>query len=257
MRRHHKQAMKLVALSLLACFLSAAAVVGAATRTPSSLGFAVSPLLGGRRGGALFLNPKTGEEGGKSGRESRSFAADREKSNNRRGGGSGLEGRIGRRKANSPTSPSGVGFVASSRLNSSAASTADAVLFGPPPPEDAAGGSGLLAIRTQPSTLARGGGDGISTSASRSKNLLKKLATRKHLSAALAGLTLLAVAYRYRDVLLNKERIQDEALRLLRRLDASDGDFKSLARSLSLYGCGMAAWEFFGLSTIPVETAAG
>jgi len=73
------------------------------------------------------------------------------------------------------------------------------------------------------------------------------------------SLAVLAVIYRYREFLLNKEKLQDETLHILRKLyDPESPDASSsLPKSLALYASGMAVWEFLGLSTIPVETAAG
>ena len=59
-------------------------------------------------------------------------------------------------------------------------------------------------------------------------------------------------------VLTNKQVLQDTTLSVLHRLTPSDTDPSSAwLRTYLLYGCGMAVWEFCGLSTIPVETAAG
>lgn len=81
-------------------------------------------------------------------------------------------------------------------------------------------------------------------------------------SLALATLAAGALAFRYRGVLFNKEHIQGEALRILRSLRPDDYEAtgpisRSSLRILVVYACGMALWEMVGLSTIPVETAAG
>jgi uncharacterized membrane protein YdjX (TVP38/TMEM64 family) len=78
-------------------------------------------------------------------------------------------------------------------------------------------------------------------------------------AAAVASVLLAGVVYRNRDVLTNKDRIQEETLRLLRNLHPADetGGVVPSGRSLALYSVGMAAWELCSLSTIPVETAAG
>jgi hypothetical protein len=56
-------------------------------------------------------------------------------------------------------------------------------------------------------------------------------------------------------ILLDKERLQEETLRLLKTyLEPKDGS--AVWKSLTIYAAVMAAWEFLGLSTIPVETAA-
>jgi uncharacterized membrane protein YdjX (TVP38/TMEM64 family) len=54
---------------------------------------------------------------------------------------------------------------------------------------------------------------------------------------------------------MDKERIQSETLRILSTLHGDDDASK--VRPLVLYAIGMALWESVGLSTIPVETAAG
>jgi uncharacterized membrane protein YdjX (TVP38/TMEM64 family) len=54
---------------------------------------------------------------------------------------------------------------------------------------------------------------------------------------------------------MDKERIQSETLRILSKLHGDDDASK--VRPLILYAVGMALWESIGLSTIPVETAAG
>lgn len=71
--------------------------------------------------------------------------------------------------------------------------------------------------------------------------------------AAIATVLLSTLVFRHRDILLNKERIQVEALRLLESLKDDSAPLKSLA----LYSLAIAAWELCSLSTIPVETAAG
>jgi uncharacterized membrane protein YdjX (TVP38/TMEM64 family) len=63
------------------------------------------------------------------------------------------------------------------------------------------------------------------------------------------------LAWIYRDTLsevFDKEKLQSKTLQILSRLDELPK-----YRSYSLYILGMAVWETLGLSTIPVETAAG
>jgi uncharacterized membrane protein YdjX (TVP38/TMEM64 family) len=84
---------------------------------------------------------------------------------------------------------------------------------------------------------------------------VRKALTRSLVAAASA--LVIVTAYRNRDFLLNKERIQEETLRLLRGLHRDDADGAAAVRSLALYSVGMALWELCSLSTIPVETAAG
>jgi uncharacterized membrane protein YdjX (TVP38/TMEM64 family) len=109
----------------------------------------------------------------------------------------------------------------------------------------------------------RGGGDSPASaggpSPAASAELLSPAARRalvRTLAAGAAALVAVA-AYRNREILLSKERIQEEALRLLRGLHREDADGISAFRSLALYSVGMALWELCSLSTIPVETAAG
>jgi uncharacterized membrane protein YdjX (TVP38/TMEM64 family) len=54
--------------------------------------------------------------------------------------------------------------------------------------------------------------------------------------------------------LTNKQAIQGRTLELLQGLQRPDGSVS--AQSLATYCAAMAVWEFFGLTTIPVETAA-
>lgn len=72
---------------------------------------------------------------------------------------------------------------------------------------------------------------------------------------------LLMVAYRERALwtpFMNKDAIQARTLSLLGSLQPAEGSGTSgMLRALALYALGMAAWEMAGLSTIPVETAAG
>lgn len=68
-------------------------------------------------------------------------------------------------------------------------------------------------------------------------------------------------AYRERSYwtpFVNKDAIQSRTLSLLQKLqpDANAGPF-DVIRALTTYALGMALWEMVGLSTIPVETAAG
>jgi hypothetical protein len=72
---------------------------------------------------------------------------------------------------------------------------------------------------------------------------------------------LLVVAYRERALwtpFMNKDAIQARTLSLLGSLQPAQGSGTSgMLQALVLYALGMAAWEMAGLSTIPVETAAG
>ena len=56
----------------------------------------------------------------------------------------------------------------------------------------------------------------------------------------------------------NKEKIQQATLDVLSRLKSSDDESGSNAiKPMLFYAAGMCLWELLGLSTIPVETAAG
>jgi uncharacterized membrane protein YdjX (TVP38/TMEM64 family) len=75
--------------------------------------------------------------------------------------------------------------------------------------------------------------------------------------ATAAALTA-AVAYSRRTLwlpFLDKQVIQTKTLELLKGLQQADGSVSM--QSLAKYGSYMAVWEFFGLTTIPIETAAG
>lgn len=69
------------------------------------------------------------------------------------------------------------------------------------------------------------------------------------------AVTAIAVLYVYRDQwmsLFDKEFLQSKTLQILNDLDSLPK-----YQSYGVYTIGMAIWETFGLSTIPVETAAG
>jgi uncharacterized membrane protein YdjX (TVP38/TMEM64 family) len=77
----------------------------------------------------------------------------------------------------------------------------------------------------------------------------------KTLVAGTAGVTLLFVIWYFRDLwipLFNKEKLQKSTVATLRKLN----DLPKFS-SYTSYILGMALWESVGLSTIPVETAAG
>ena len=73
--------------------------------------------------------------------------------------------------------------------------------------------------------------------------------------------------YEYRTIwlpLFNKEMIQQKVVSILQQIiptstNPNNNNNNNIPpfQSLLYYTCGMALWEFFGLSTIPVETAAG
>lgn len=87
----------------------------------------------------------------------------------------------------------------------------------------------------------------------------------RHRVHLVLGSFTVAVLYRERHVWqpwMNRERIQHETLQLLQRFQCHDasGPPSSSCNSylpLMAYGAGMAVWEALGLTTIPVETAAG
>jgi hypothetical protein len=57
----------------------------------------------------------------------------------------------------------------------------------------------------------------------------------------------------------NKAAIEQGTLNLLKKLQPDDPNvaYQRFSKPLLLYACGMAVWELLGLSTIPVESAAG
>jgi uncharacterized membrane protein YdjX (TVP38/TMEM64 family) len=78
------------------------------------------------------------------------------------------------------------------------------------------------------------------------------------------GVVAVAIAAYYRQSwtpYFNKQAIQDGTLSLLQKLrhgeDAATATTTTPVRAMLLYGLGMCVWESLGLSTIPVETAAG
>ena len=76
---------------------------------------------------------------------------------------------------------------------------------------------------------------------------------QKFVAGSAALVVTSALAYRYREALrplLDKHYIQEHALTNLRKLEQQPF-------SLAIYMVAMAVWEILGLSTIPVETAAG
>jgi uncharacterized membrane protein YdjX (TVP38/TMEM64 family) len=57
---------------------------------------------------------------------------------------------------------------------------------------------------------------------------------------------------------MNKDAIQEKTLGILNTLKpAKDAGIADTVKALAMYSAGMAVWEMAGLSTIPVETAAG
>ena len=75
----------------------------------------------------------------------------------------------------------------------------------------------------------------------------------KVIGASFAAIVVVVLMYQKREMLkplLDKAYIQEKALTILR-------DLESNPLSLPIYAGGMAIWELLGLSTIPVETAAG
>jgi uncharacterized membrane protein YdjX (TVP38/TMEM64 family) len=75
------------------------------------------------------------------------------------------------------------------------------------------------------------------------------------------GVVAVGVAAHYRQSwtpYFNKQAIQDGTLSLLQKLrHGEDATTTTPLRAMLLYGLGMCVWESLGLSTIPVETAAG
>ena len=116
--------------------------------------------------------------------------------------------------------------------------------------------------------LLRGGGDGSNNKriARRYKSSTNDASSsdvspssNKNRNIAIIGAAfvtaslLLIIGYEYRAPLasfFNKEALQHRVLTLLHSFH---GDW----RGVVAYSCGMAVWELFGMSTIPVETAAG
>ena len=88
-----------------------------------------------------------------------------------------------------------------------------------------------------------------------------KLLTSKNLSLAALAAASIALAYHHRQVwlpFLDKKKIQDFCVQSLEQLRPADpNNWGQRLQAYSIYAVGMAFWEFLGLSTIPVETAAG
>jgi uncharacterized membrane protein YdjX (TVP38/TMEM64 family) len=87
--------------------------------------------------------------------------------------------------------------------------------------------------------------------------LQKRQRQTKVLLITAAVVTTTVVAYSQRALLMtlmNRQVIQHKALTLLQGLQRPDGSVS--AKSLCVYAATMAVWEFLGLTTIPVETAA-
>lgn len=102
--------------------------------------------------------------------------------------------------------------------------------------------------------VSRGGGASI-TSTTTTKRLAKKTLVRTATAVALATLVYFTKASW--QPFFDKDKIQATTLDLLEQLRPSSGDPLATLRALSIYASGMAVWELLGLSTIPVETAAG
>jgi uncharacterized membrane protein YdjX (TVP38/TMEM64 family) len=121
-------------------------------------------------------------------------------------------------------------------------------------------GSDRRSPLSRSSTLAsrlrdlEGGG---SVSDSTSSLVPTSASVRRFVTVSLAtalSIFLVYAVYQNRELLMNKERVQEETLKLLHRLNDGSGH---PGRSLAMYSVGMALWELCSLSTIPVETAAG
>ena len=92
-----------------------------------------------------------------------------------------------------------------------------------------------------------------SSIATKVRQRLEKLPREKVIAGSSALVVLSALLYRYREVLrpfLDKHYIQEHAFTFLKKLESQPG-------SLLIYILAMAIWEILGLTTIPVETAAG
>jgi uncharacterized membrane protein YdjX (TVP38/TMEM64 family) len=82
---------------------------------------------------------------------------------------------------------------------------------------------------------------------------LQKVSLRKIVIGTVATAAVAWLGWEYRLALkavLNKEALQERVLTILHSFH---GDW----RGVVAYSCGMAVWELLGMSTIPVETAAG
>jgi hypothetical protein len=113
-----------------------------------------------------------------------------------------------------------------------------------------------------------GGGDDLTRNASiEAHSSLSEVQKNQHRRRrrlvlwSLTTSTLIYMAYRERALwrpFMNKDFIQSQTLSLLGALQpADDAGPYATVRALVVYALGMAAWEMAGLSTIPVETAAG
>ena len=132
-----------------------------------------------------------------------------------------------------------------------------------------AGASTGVPQRARPATARTDIATTTTLSSSSTSSSSIGLPARRQSQQILVGIlvTVLALAvYSYREILLplmDKQRIQEATLQILRGLlqptTAPDGSTTTTVswQSLGIYTAGMAAWEFFGLTTIPVETAAG
>ena len=114
-------------------------------------------------------------------------------------------------------------------------------------------GSDKKTINTKKSSKA-------TTAPTKTKRIAAWLSRHK-LPLGLAALTTIFL-YAERDVWqpwMDKERIQHATLELLGKLEQGedDDDARHPLQPYVLYATGMAVWEALGLSTIPVETAAG
>lgn len=92
-----------------------------------------------------------------------------------------------------------------------------------------------------------------SSLATRVRQRLEKVPREKVIAGSSALVVISALLYRYREVLrpfLDKHYIQEHAFTFLKKLESQPG-------SLLVYILAMAVWELLGLTTIPIETAAG
>lgn len=93
------------------------------------------------------------------------------------------------------------------------------------------------------------GSHSIGTPASLSKWNDKETLKKTALWISTASITTY-ILYTHRHALFDRQRLQDTTLKYLTAMNDNP-------RGLLYYMCGLAVWEALGLSTIPVETAAG
>ena len=114
----------------------------------------------------------------------------------------------------------------------------------------------LLSSKEQSSSLS----SSSPSSPSLSRNNREQIQFRLQVITIVSGFITMAIYYRHywMPILLDKKQLQQTAVQTLEKLrPPPNAPWWIFVQSHALYALGMTFWELVGLSTIPVETAAG